>query len=108
MASFVLDPRLRLAITIALDPHPAPERACEQEADGRRQGMTGAEIDAARHGRGFDLRTSRALALALACRFSDVDRAVRREQAMSAGLAESLCREIEWLAWQHTLQNGKD
>jgi hypothetical protein len=91
-----LDERARLAIELALtagnaDP-PLRER---QDADARRLGMVGAEIDAARLGRSFDVRISRALALATA---PDCDRAARRQGAMRAGIGERHCAEIEAFA----------
>lgn len=58
-------------------------------------GMSGAEIDAARAGRSFDLRRSWALALALASREA---RPAVREHARRAGLCERACGEVEALA----------
>ncbi|WP_157220486.1 hypothetical protein [Flavisphingomonas formosensis] len=68
-----------------------------QNSQAARLGMSGAEIDAARAGRSFDLRRSRALALALA---STDERDEVRERARQAGLCEQACREVERLAGQ--------
>ncbi len=67
MSSFTLDGRVRLSVALALaedgrDPPVSPGR----EAEARGLGMCGAEVDAARRGRSFDARMSRALVLALA------------------------------------------
>ncbi|MBB3473570.1 hypothetical protein [Sphingomonas sp. BK345] len=96
MPSDTLGERARLAVELALTARYADRPLRErQEADARRLGMVGAEIDAARLGRGFDVRTSRALALATA---PDCDRQERRDGAIRAGLAESDCAAIEALA----------
>jgi hypothetical protein len=100
MSSFTLDGRARLSIALALvdgnrDGPVPPDR----EAEARRLGLCGAEIDAARQGRSFDARTSRALALALAAAAHDSDRvADERRRAVKSGLSEEVCREIERLA----------
>jgi hypothetical protein len=91
-----LDGRMRLSIELALtaanpDPH--------QDAAARALGMTGAEIDAARRGWSFDVRTSLALALAIACENTRRD---RRARALKAGIPEAVCHEIEALARQAT------
>jgi hypothetical protein len=97
----ILDPRLRLAIDLALAPNGNAAWTDAWEAEGRKLGMTGAEIDAARQGRGFDVQTSRALALALACRAGDARYILCRRQALRAGLPAPVCREIERLALRH-------
>jgi hypothetical protein len=61
--------------------------------------MCGAEIDAAHRGRSFDLRTSRALSLALAAVMRDGGRlSQERRQAVRSGIATEVCHEIESLA----------
>ncbi len=96
MSSDILNERSLLAVELALTARHADRPLRErQETDARRLGMVGAEIDAARLGRSFDVRTSRALALAVA---KDGDRDERRDGAMRAGLGERDCAEIEALA----------
>ncbi|GLS44594.1 MULTISPECIES: hypothetical protein [Methylobacterium] len=100
MSSFTLDERVRLSIALGLTAgygDPALHR--RQEKAACRLGMTGAEIDAARHGRSFDMRTSAALALALASASGDRDRVrIERARARRFGIAEAVCDEIEELA----------
>ncbi|MFE1599818.1 hypothetical protein [Methylobacterium sp. ID0610] len=100
MSSFTLDARVRLAIALALtiggrDRFLPPD----QEAAARMLGLSGAEIDAACQGRSFDLRTSRALALALAVRAQDGERRnEERARAVRVGIAEEVCSQIESFA----------
>lgn len=98
MSSFTLDGRVRLSVALALaddgrDPPVSPGR----EAEARGLGMCGVEVDAARRGRSFDARTSRALALAAASR--DGGRLHEaRARAVWSGIPAEVCREIESLA----------
>ncbi|GJE46944.1 hypothetical protein [Methylobacterium soli] len=100
MSSFTLDGRVRLSIVLALvdngrDPPASPGR----EAEARGLGMCGAEVDAARRGRSFDVRTSRALALALEAASRDGGRLhEERARAVWSGIPAEVCREIESLA----------
>ncbi|WP_245930729.1 hypothetical protein [Methylobacterium radiodurans] len=100
MSSFTLDGRARLSIALALvDGNRDVPVSADREAEARRLGLCGAEIDAARQGRSFDARTSRALALALAAAAHDGDRlADERERAARSGISAEVCREIERLA----------
>ncbi len=67
MSAFTLDGRMRLSIALALTARGRdPPRPPDREAEARRLGMCGAEIDAACQRRSFDARTSRALTLAMA------------------------------------------
>ncbi len=67
MSSFSLDGRARQSIALALfDGNRDVPLPPERETEARRLGLCGAEVDAARRGRSFDARMSRALALALA------------------------------------------
>jgi CheY-like chemotaxis protein len=97
MSAFAIDGRVRLSMALALvngsrDPPVPPER----EAEARGLGMCGAEIDAARLGRSFDARTSRALALAAAA--CNGDRLPEeRVRAVRSGIPAEVCREIESL-----------
>jgi hypothetical protein len=90
-----LDACTRFSIELALTQDQGdPALLRKQDADARRLGMSGAEVDAARKGRSFDLRRSRAIALALARENRDD----LRLRARQAGLDELACREIEMLA----------
>lgn len=97
MARLTIGERTRLSIDMALaarDEDPGRQR--RHEAEGRRLGMTGAEIDAAREGRSFDAQISMAIALALATRLGTEDgRRRQRAQAGRLGLSEEACAAIE-------------
>lgn len=86
MGGLALDERTRLAIGLALGE--------PLDVEAARIGMCGAEIDAARRGRSFDVLTSHAVALALA---GADQRPAERARAIRAGLREQVCSEIE--AW---------
>jgi hypothetical protein len=87
-----LDPRTRLSIEMALaDDRGAPALIRRQDDSAARIGMCGAEIDAARAGRSFDVRGARALELALAVKRSDYRDA--RSRAVRAGFDDEACRE---------------
>lgn len=97
MAGFTLDERGRLAIELALTAGSGDALLLRrQDTDARRLGLTGAEVDAARHGSSFDFPVSQAIALALAS--GDEDREARRERAVRAGIDGRTCLEIEHLA----------
>jgi hypothetical protein len=100
MSAFRLDARVRLSITLGLTaglPDPGLHR--RQDATACRLGMTGAEIDAARRGHSFDMRTSVAIALALASAAADRKRiGMERARAARFGIAATVCDEIEALA----------
>lgn len=97
MAGFRLDERARLSIELALTAGRGDTLLLQrQDADAKRLGMTGAEVDAARRGSSFDFPISRAIALALAS--NDEDRSSRRERAVKAGIDGRACLEIEHLA----------
>ncbi len=92
-----LDPRTRLSIEIAIaGDRAAPALMGEQDDAAARIGMCGAEIDAARAGRSFDVRGARALELALAVKRDDYREV--RSRAIRAGFDEEACREIEGIA----------
>ena len=107
MTASLLAERVRLAIELALTDCSDAARTHRQESEGRRLGMSGAEIDAARRGRGFDVRICRALSLAAASR-SGTGRSTERSRALRAGLPEPLCHEIEQLAEQFASPPLKD
>ncbi len=95
-----LDPRTRLLIEIALAGERGAPALVRQQADAATEiGLCGAEIDAARAGRSFDVRGARALELALAIKRSDYREV--RARAIQAGFDEEACREIEGIAVAH-------
>lgn len=107
MTDVTLDGRLQLAIELALTECADPACALRQENEGRRLGMSGAEIDAARRGHGFDVQISRALSLAAASQGS-AGRSVERNRALRAGLSELVCREIEQLAERFAARSSEE
>lgn len=95
-----LGARTHLSIEMALAGYRgAPALIRQQDDAAARIGMCGAEIDAARQGRSFDVRGSRALELALAVKRGDYREA--RSRAIQAGFDEEACREIERVAGAH-------
>jgi hypothetical protein len=96
MSDFILDERIRLSIELAVTADRAdPCRQSRQDDAARKLGMTGAEIDVARHGSSFDALTSIAVALAIASR--NADQAVLADavhRAIKAGISEEVCRQI--------------
>ena len=98
-----LDARTRLSVEMALAGTEASRALIhQQEEAAARLGMCRAEIDAARAGRSFDLRGSRALELALSA--TGRDRGELRQRAIQAGVDEEACCEIERLAAARTLE----
>ncbi|WP_313699935.1 hypothetical protein [Achromobacter sp.] len=97
MAAHGLDEKGRFCIVVALTAGSSnPERRARQDAQGRRLGLTRAEIDAARRGFSFDFCTSKAIALALAQ--DEAIRVSRRRDAIRAGIDNQACAEIERMA----------
>lgn len=95
-----LDARTKLSVEMALTGDRGADALIRrQDKAAARLGMCGAEIDAARAGKSFDLRGSRALELALAA--SVVERRELRQRAIQAGFDDEACREIERLADAH-------
>lgn len=95
-----LSQRLRLHIELAVtgDCNCADTRE-RQEKTARGLGMTGAEIDAARDGRSFDIRMTRALAVVRALRDADPTRISHaRELALQSGIDRDELAMIEQLA----------
>lgn len=102
-----LDARTRLSIEMALaGDRGAPALMRQQDDMAAWIGMCGAEIDAARAGRSFDARGTRALELALAARRGDCRDA--RLRAIQAGLDEEACREIERIAGARALDAAEN
>lgn len=97
MAAHGLDEKGRFCIVVALTAGSGDrERQARQDAQGRRLGLTRAEIDAARRGCSFDFCTSKAIALALAQ--DEAIREHRRRDAIRAGIDNLACAEIERMA----------
>jgi hypothetical protein len=93
MSGFIVDDRVRMAIELALTATRTDDRMrSEQEDRARLLGLCGAEIDAARNARSFDVLTSLAISLATA---KGDRRACARDMAMKAGITAESCREIE-------------
>ena len=70
----------------------------QQDHRAQALGMSGAEVDAARRGWSFDVKTSIAIALAIASNTDDEACEVQRRRAVHAGLTERACQDIETLA----------
>ncbi len=100
MTRFAVDGRIRLAIELALTAEGDDElQRGQQDAAGRRLGMSIADVDAARRGWSLDVRISAAIALAMAWADGDAARLKnRRERAARAGIGEGGRREIEAVA----------
>lgn len=97
MAAHGLDEKGRFCIVVALTAAGInAERRARQDAQGRRLGLTRAEISAARRGFSFDFCTSKAIALALAN--DEATRECRRREAIRAGTDNLACAEIERMA----------
>jgi hypothetical protein len=103
MSCFTLDARVRVSIALALTAASDRMLLRDLEAEARRLGLCGAEIDAARCGRSFDALTARAVALALATRGSEGERRAERARAVRLGIADEVCREIEGFAGDLTV-----
>ncbi|WP_245337496.1 hypothetical protein [Shinella sp. HZN7] len=93
MTGFKLDERIRLPVELALTATSNDSLLLrKQEESARAIGMTGAEIDVARRGFSFDVKTSMAIALALAVCEEN------RQRALRTGLCARSCAEIEKMA----------
>jgi hypothetical protein len=90
MSGSPMDPRVKLSIELALTGRCNDKAlSLKQDEAAKALGMTGAEVDAARRGSSFDIKTSTAVSLALnACQDN-------RDRAKRAGLTEACCAEIE-------------
>lgn len=92
-----LDERERCCIVMALTAGSSDDELVTQQAEqGRRLGLTRAEIDAARRGFSFDFRISKAIALALAREEEVLEDS--RSQAIRAGIDKQTCVLIERMA----------
>ncbi len=93
MARFILDERARLVIALWLTANADnPDLHQRQEAEARRLGLSGAEIDAARSGRSFDAQISAVLALAAA---EGLERPGLCEHARRLGIDDIARAEID-------------
>ncbi len=99
MNSSTLDDRLMVQIELCLTGTSDPADAIDLERRARSLGLSGAEIDAARQGRSFDVRASAAAAFAVAARGAGPRGALAaRAQALRLGLASNDLDAIElWL-----------
>lgn len=84
-------------IRLALPPNGQTSDAIQRsERQAHAAGLTGAEIDAARQGRSFDVQASAAIALALAMSSRDPSRIAReRLQALTSGLTDADIEAVE-------------
>lgn len=96
------DARIRIQVLLALGDRDDANAAAQQEALAGRLGLTGAEIDAARAGRCFDVRAAAAVNFALALRVGEPASVERlRALAERAGLAADALVAIERIAAEH-------
>jgi hypothetical protein len=103
VACLALSERLAIQIAISLDAGDASGAIAPEHLDrAKTLGLTGAEIEAARQGRSFDVRDAAAVALAKAvCIGSPEEIAGARCRAALAGLDKSAVRATEQLAEEH-------
>jgi hypothetical protein len=103
VAHLALSERLAIQIAISLDPgHEFGAVASEQLDRAKALGLTGAEIEAARQGRSFDVRDAAAVALAKAVWLGHPEEiAGTRRRAALAGLDRAAIRATEQLAKEH-------
>lgn len=99
-----LDERIRIQVELALaDCRGCAEARAQQECLARTAGLSGAEIDAARSGRCFDMRANAAVVLACATRSSPAPPAAAlmaalAAQARRAGLSDAEIEAVQALA----------
>lgn len=87
--SAALDDKIRIQVEIALADRSCSRTSTTQEGRARAIGLTGAEVDAARSGRCFDLRADAAVRLACALRSTKVAHApALAVMARRAGLSD--------------------
>ncbi|WP_165191437.1 hypothetical protein [Caulobacter soli] len=101
MKTPTLDDHLLVQIALALaGAGLRGEAADDLEGRARRLGLSGAEIDAARDGRSFDVRAGAAVAVAIAARRADAaGLRASRAQALRLGLGSHDLDDIElWVA----------
>lgn len=88
--------RIAIQLDLALASRIGADEWNALEARARCLGLTGAEIDAARDGRCFEVRAAAAVALALAVQHADTRQiAAARERALHLGLSPGDLRWIE-------------
>jgi hypothetical protein len=99
-----LEERIRIQVELALaDCGGCAESRARQECLARTAGLSGAEIDAARTGRCFDMRANAAVVLACASRASPAPpgaplAAALAAQARRAGLSDAEIQAVQALA----------
>jgi hypothetical protein len=110
----VLDERIRIQVELALaDCRGCAETRAWQECLARTAGLSGAEIDAARSGRCFDMRANAAVVLACAARASPALpgvplAAALAAQARRAGLSNAEIEAVQALAQSGRSVTGKE
>jgi hypothetical protein len=93
-----LDDKIRIQVEIALADGKCSKTSATQEGRARVVGLSGAEIDAARSGRCFDLRADAAVRLACALRSTTVAHApALAAMARRAGLGDADIEAIKAL-----------
>jgi hypothetical protein len=109
----VLEDRIRIQVEIALADVGCVKARAEQECFARAAGLSGAEIDAARSGRCFDMRANAAVVLACASRSSSGPpgvplAAALTAQARRAGLSHAEIEAVQALAQSGRSVTGKE
>ena len=95
----ILDDRIRIQIEIALaGSQGCPVAAASREQQARAAGLSGAEIDAARHYRCFDVRAAAAVRLACSLRDAGLNKPALVANAHRAGLSRAEIEAISALA----------
>lgn len=95
----ILDDRIRIQIEIALAASQScPAAAASHEQQARAAGLSGAEVDAARQRRCFDVRAAAAVRLACALREAEVIKPALAAKARRAGLSQAEIAAIAALA----------
>jgi hypothetical protein len=107
MPSEKLDARLQMLVELALDADCACVKArSRQDARARKLGLVGAEVDAARARKSFDVRTAAAIDMACALAFADDERIrAAEQQALAVGFNPHELIRLRKLA--NSLHRGK-
>jgi hypothetical protein len=105
-----LDVRLQMLVELALNADCACDKArSRQDARARKLGLVGAEVDAARARKSFDVRTAAAIDMACALAFADNERIrAAEQQALEVGFNPHELRRLRKLANSaHSCQRSK-
>lgn len=104
----ILEERIRIQVELALaDRRGCAESRAQQECLARTAGLSGAEIDAARSGRCFDMRANAAVILACASRASPAPPGAPLEAALAAQARRAGLSDAEIAAVQALAQSGR-